>query len=409
MSVLERDQNVTVLRPGGRLNLRLGGLALGYGMIGASALALVLLVPTLAAWTADSRSSVSWLAAMSFAGDGWVLVHHGQLRASARGVSHVVTFAPLLFTVLAVWCARTAAKSVLREVEQEGRAAGRWWHAPALFVTGYVIAGLLLAVLGMTGPASPRILTVIPGAVLVAALGFCWALRAEPDLPAYAVCADAWDRLPPAVRRGARPACEAALAFLAVTVIVLVLLLVMHAARVGQVDGLLGSGVVGTVVIGLAQLAAAPNMALLIGGWSTGASLHLGTVTVSSGAVQAGLLPSVPVLGAIPDPGQLPFWVRLAPLMVVVVGGLAGGRAAAGLSTLSGLKAKLGTAAAAAGVLTVVFAVLVWIAGAQVSGAPLARAQVSLTVLPFLALELVVGASATATAVHFLKVRRSHV
>lgn len=409
MSVLQRDRSVTVLRPAGQFNRRLGGLALVYGAVGAVALALVLLVPSLVAWTADSRSSVSWLDAMSFAGDGWVLVHHGSLRAPAGNVSHVVTFAPLLFTAVALWCARAGAKALLREVEHEGREAGRWWHPVVLFVGGYLLAGLLLALLGATGTATPRILTIIPGAVVVAALGFGWALRAEPESPAYAVCAGRWERLPDGVRRGVRPACEAALALIAVATVVLVLLVATHTARIGQVNGLLGPGSVGTVVLGLAQLASVPNLVVLITGWIGGASVHVGTATVSSGAVHTGLLPSIPVLGAIPDPGAFPVWLRVVPVVVVLAGGLAGARAAAGLSTLSGLRTKLTAAASAAGLLTVGMSLLVWIAGAHVSGAPLARAQVALTVVPLFALEFVVGALVAAAVLHYVRVRRSHV
>ncbi|MBO1756303.1 DUF6350 family protein [Allobranchiibius sp. CTAmp26] len=409
MSVLQRDRNVTVLRPAGRFNRRLGGLALVYGAVAAVALALVLLVPSLVAWTADSRSSVSWLSAMSFAGDGWVLAHHGSLRAPAGNVSHVVTFAPLIFTAVAVWCARAGAKALLREVEHEGRDAGRWWHPVVLFLGGYVVAGMLLALLGATGTATPRILTIIPGAIVVAALGFGWALRAEPESPAYAVCAGWWERVPDGVRRGVRPACEAALALFAVATLVLVLLVATHTARIGQVNGLLGPGTVGTVVLGLAQLASVPNMVVLISGWTSGASVHVGTATISSSAVHTGLLPSVPVLGAIPDPGSFPAWMRVVPIVVVLAGGLAGGRAAAGLSTLSGLRTKLTAAASAAGLLTVGLSLLVWVAGAHVSGAPLARVQVALTVVPLFALEFVVGALVAAAALHYVKVRRSHV
>ena len=409
MSVLQRDRNVTVLRPAGRFNRRLGGLALVYGAVGAVALALVLLIPSLVAWTADSRSSVSWLDAMSFAGDGWVLAHHGTLGAPAGGVMHGVTFAPLIFTAVALWCARAGAKALLREVEHEGRDAGPWWHPVALFVGGYLLAGLLLALLGATGTATPRLLSVFPGAIVVAVLGFGWALRAEPEAPAYALCAGWWERLPDAVRRGVRPACEAALALFAVAAVVLLLLVVTHASRIGQVNGLLGPGTVGTLVLGLAQLASVPNLVVLITGWTSGASVHVGTATISNGAVHTGLLPSIPVLGAIPDPGAFPWWMRLMPILVVAAGGLAGARAADGFSTLAGLRTKLTAAASAAGLLTVGMSLLVWIAGAHVGGAPLARAQVGLAVVPLLAVEFLAGALLAAVALHHVKVRRSHV
>lgn len=409
MSVLQRDQKVTVLRPAGRFNPRLSGLALMYGAIGAVALALVILVPSLIAWMADGRSSVSWLAAMSFAGDGWVLAHHGHLTAPAGGVEHVITFAPLVFTAVALWFARTAAKPLLRDVEQEGRSAGRWWHAPMLFVVGYVVAGILLALLGMTGPATPGILSVVPGAIVVAGLGFGWALRSESDLAAYETCAQQWARLPLAVRKGVRPAAEAAVALLAAALVVLIIVLAFHASRVGQVNGLLSAGTVGTLVLALAQLASAPNVALLVVGWFSGASAHIGTATISAGSVQSGLVPSIPVLGALPEPGSLPWWARIAPIIVIAAGALAGYRAADSCSSLTPLKAKLMAACGAASVMTLGMALLVWVAGARVSAAPLAQAHSTLMVLPLLAVEITVGALAAAAVTHYLQVRRSHV
>lgn len=409
MSVLERGRNVTVLRPIGRINLRLAGVALFYGAVAAVALALVVLLPTLTAWTADSRSSVSWLQAMSFAGDGWVLAHHGQLLATAGGALHAISFAPLVFTALAVWFTRTAARALLREVEDAGRRAGRGWHSAVFFVGGYVGTGVLLALLGRTGPASPQLFSVLPGALLVATIGFGWAARAEPESAAYGACARWWERLPVAVRRAVRPAVEATLGLLGVATALLIVLVVSNWSRVGEVNGLLGAGTVGTIVLGLAQLASLPNFALLVTGWASGASVHLGSATVTAGAVQNGLVPSVPVLGAIPDPGAFPLWVRFAPAVIVVAGGLAGFRASSALSTLSSLTAKLSTAAAAAGLLTVGLSLLIWVAGAHVSAAPLANAQLTLTVVPLLAVEFLGGAVVTAAVMHYIKVRRSHV
>lgn len=409
MSLLERGRNVTVLRPVGRINLRLAGLALFYGAVGAVALALVVLIPTLTAWTADSRSSVSWLEAMSFAGDGWVLAHHGRLAATAGGAVHAVTFAPLLFTVLAAWFARTSARALLREVHDAGRAAGRGWHSAACFVAGYAGAGVLLALLGKTGPASPGILSVLPGAVLLPVLGFAWAARTEPESAAFGAAARLWERLPVAVRRAVRPASEAAVVLLVVATVLLSVLVVLDRSRVGEVNALLGAGTVGTVVLGLGQLASVPNLALLVTGWISGASVQVGTATVAAGSVENGLVPSVPVFGAIPDPGAFPVWVRLAPVIVVLVGGLVGFRAASALSTLSGLRTKLLTAAAAGGLLTLGLTVLIWLAGAHVSAAPLGNAHVSLAVVPLLALELLGGALAAAAGLHYVKVRRSHV
>ncbi len=408
MSVLARDRTVTALRATG-FNRRLGGLGLVHGAVAALAPALLLLVPVLAAWTADSRSSVSWLDAMSFAGDGWVLAHHGQLTASEPGVAHVVTFAPLLLTLLALWCTRRAAGALLREAEQEGRAAGPWWHVSVTFGVGYVATGVLLALLGATGPASPRVVTVLPGAVLVALGGFGWAVRREADSPAHLACARWWARVPSPVRRGLRPGVEAAAALLAVSFVLLVALVLLHAGRVGQVNGLLGPGIVGTVVLTVLQVAAAPNLTLLVAGWTSGATVHVGTASVSAGAVQTGVLPGIPALGAVPDAGALPVWARVAPAVVVLVGALAGARAASALTSLSPWSTKLLTAASAAGWALLPIVVLIWLAGAHVSAAPLATASVSPLVVPLVAGELAVGALLAAAVLHLIRVHRSHV
>ena len=419
MSLLERTRNSVVGPDAEPPDWRPLGVAAGYGVIGALAMALLLLVLSLVAWVVDPHSSGTWMDNLAFAASAWAVVHRGALAVQGNGIDHVV-LAPLLLTLLAAYLARTAARSLtayLRGLDERNRP---WWEAPAAFVVGYAVVGVALALLAGTGPMHPRVLTVVPGAVIVGAVGVLWATWRDErvgetdddgdgtayDGPLSDSAAALWDRLPSTVTRAVRPAGEGILGFLALGALVVLALVALHLGRIETVNSQLDAGVVGTVVLALAQFAVLPNLALYAGSWLTGASVHLGAVTVSSGAVQQGTLPMVPVLGAVPEVGALPSWTGVAPALIVLLGAGIGWRAGARHTMLAPLKAKVSTAATAAALATVGIVVLAWLGSASVSPGALEHIGPSLMMVPLLALELVAGATATAAGVHWYRTRR---
>lgn len=83
-------------------------------------------------------------------------------------------------------------------------------------------------------------------------------------------------------------------------------------------------GTLGGVMLLLGQLAWLPNLILWAGAWSVGAGIQLGLGTVVSPAqTTLGMLPSIPVLGAVPAAGPMPPSCLLWLLSGVAAGGAA--------------------------------------------------------------------------------------
>ncbi|NNG40063.1 hypothetical protein HJ588_12400 [Flexivirga sp. ID2601S] len=405
MSLLDRARNLTGLAtpqsPAQSRDPRQLAIAAGYGAVGALSLALLLVIPVLLAWAADPHSSVGWTDALSFSGDGWALAHRGHVGVDGSGRS--VVLAPLLLTALALVLARTAAKAMLGYLSER---SGAWWEGPASYVGGYVVTGLVISALAMSGPASPNVFTVLPGALLVGVGGCAWALLRSEEAVAGQAREFVDERVSLSTRRALRPAAEGVLGYLAIGLVIVLALVVFHLGAIGQLNGQLRPGFFGGIVLWLGQLAALPNLVLWAAGWTTGASAQLGAVSVGTGSVHGGLLPMIPVLGAVPDAGPLPFFTTVAPLLPVALGCLVGWRALGRLTTYTSLRTKAVTAAQAAAVTGVLVLLLSWLSTAGVSGGSLDYVGPSLMLVPLLLVELVLGAVVTTLVLHWQRALR---
>jgi len=114
--------------------------------------------------------------------------------------------------------------------------------------------------------------------------------------------------------------------------VVLVTAVVLGHQRVLAVHAALAPGGSGSVVLVLGQLAFAPDLALWAVAWCAGPGFAVGVGTaVTPAASTLGLLPLVPVLGALPTPGPLPAPWQAVVLLPVVVGAVVGWRCARGV------------------------------------------------------------------------------
>src|SRR5699024_3496109 len=119
------------------------------------ALALVLVIPTMAVWVTDAQGSNSWFDALTMAPVLWVLMHRGSTGVPGDDVA--VTFPVLGLTLLAVVLARSAAKAALTQTDDEVAPADPdtedppWWRLPAAYVGGYAGTGFVLALLAWLG------------------------------------------------------------------------------------------------------------------------------------------------------------------------------------------------------------------------------------------------------------------
>ena len=148
------------------------------------------------------------------------------------------------------------------------------------------------------------------------------------------------------------------------------------------------------MVLALAQLAYLPNIAVWVISFLAGPGFQVvegGAVTWSGS--EGGLLPLVPVLAALPQPGAFPWFVALSVLVVVGVGSFIGRRALREVARLSRLRTKAAVALSACAVTAVVVVALDLVAGGAAGqfrlsavGAP------DLSLLFVLFLELSLGA-----------------
>ncbi|MGZ4721918.1 cell division protein PerM [Oryzihumus sp.] len=372
MTVLDRPRQTS---PGpttggqGRWGLRLR--AAGAGASAAVLGLLVVCLPSLLVWVASPQSSVPWTTAFGIGAHVWLLAHTVDLSAGTATISLV----PLLLGLLPVSLAVVACRRVLALLDDARPARFQMWGALRKdvadvwlgFTGAYAVTGLLVSLIAgsahvRSNPVEGLLATAVVAAgssVLAVALEF------RGHLPS--VAPDLADRLravlPPFVRKALRPALWGAVAGLLLGGALVVAVAVVHAQRVGQLYSALAPGVVGGTVLSLVQLLALPNFALWGLSWMAGP----GFAVANGSAVtwthsDPGLLPLVPVLGALPDPGPMPAMLRLAVLGPVLVGALVAWRSIRQVTRLASWQAKAKVAAAACVIAALLLAAGTWLA-----------------------------------------------
>lgn len=305
----------------------------------------------------------------------WLLLGGGRVAVG----SGLVALTPLLGLLALVALARFgAARTPLAD---DLRSAGSW-------VGGYALVGGLAVLLGLLSPASPAPLSLPLPLLVVPVLGLLWA-RGLPER-----AADRWEQAPLALRRGLAPGLRGAAGGLAMGTLLLVVAVLVHLGRVGQVHGELGAGVFGGLVLVLLQLAAAPNLGL----WALslaagpGFSTSDGALTTWASA-ESGVLPMIPVLAAQPQPGDLPWITHLLVLLPVALGAWVARAALREVPRLAAVRTKAAAALAGVLVAAVALALLDAVGGGSLGGARLSDIGAPAGALALaLAVEMGVGA-----------------
>lgn len=303
--------------------------ALVGGVLAASATLLVAVLVGLLGWfLTDAGAHGTSVDAVRAALLGWLAGHGSGLVVPATGGTVVVTAVPLGVTALAAWSCWRTGQRVGESVADHGPDADALADghrdttvpvAVGAFVAGYLLAALLVLLLGTSPSAGtgatasvPRLLVhLVPLIAVAGGLG----------LAAGSGRAAGWlDRLP--ARWTAT--LDVALAVLRSTLLGLVLLVgVAVATGLGDIASLasrLHLGASDLVLVALLCLLVAPNAVAWAGAYALGPGFAVGTGTVvSTTAVTLGPLPVLPPLGALPD-GPLPSWaavlVRLLPFVL---------------------------------------------------------------------------------------------
>jgi len=309
----------------------IAGATSGLGALG-SAVAIVL-VPSLVAQLAASRSSMTVLDAVLIALNLLVVGHGGGTVLSTGVIDGVLTLTPLGLTLVFVALCAAGMLRTGRRLQLVGdtgglRPRGLRDAGAALGAAVVVYAGGLgvLAELGRGQLMDPVATSAVVSGALVAVLGGLSGLalsirREERDgVPAVRIL-DLFPRPWDAVAR------SAAIALLGLAALGMLALMTMVVLRFGNIASLftqLEAGLWGGLVLTLLQLAMLPLLALWALTVLLGGSVTLGTGTgLDLGGFDTGVMPLFPLLGALPDPGAAPPALRalmVLPAAIVALG-----------------------------------------------------------------------------------------
>lgn len=239
--------------------------------------------------------SVGWLTAPGLApatvlesiGQAWLGVHGVTFRLA--GV--IISITPLGLSALVA--TGMAAVSRYAVAQFDGAGSATPWRTAARVAAVCTVAYTLSAVLLASLVGAPRqALDCVAGAALISGGGSTiGALRAcFADSPRERW----WRHLPAGVLAGLAALTAASLAALA-------LALASHTKQLAALQGGLAPDAVGAALLVVAYLAYAPNVLLWVGSYVLGSGFTLGAGTqLTPWTAQIGLLPSLPLAGALP-------------------------------------------------------------------------------------------------------------
>lgn len=319
--------------------------AIGGGLAAVLAGTLVLGAVALTIWI--GAPALPFGDVVAVIGRLWLLAHGGGLTAPGTAITLVplgLTAVMLLFSFSLSAFALTQGILARAEALSARRLRRLVLLTSLQFVVGYAAGALLISVLlgGVNFAA-------MIGAVAVAAVG---SLTGAAWSAGYRVAGPSW------LRGAVIGAGVAVLSLVIVAAAALGIAVVQGEARISALETSLGLDTSGVVVWAVTCLAYLPTLLGWTASWLLGAGFSVGDGSlVAPWVTQLGLLPSVPVFGALPPEGvaNLEPWLA-SGLIVGGLGGVAAARTAGG-----GIGAALGSGALAGGLAGVVFVGWAWL------------------------------------------------
>lgn len=342
---------------------------------------VVVLAPVVAAWAvttntggdAQGGAPAPWLTVVRLALAIWVLAQHAGLGVPGGWVG-LVPLGLAAVPLAASWFAgRRLARSLDPNAERieagasRARRAGVPWTAMLAMTVTYAGLATAAAWLATTATIRPVLWQAAAGSGVVALVGGWLGGSAYRHAGAVAGVRAVLRLLPRSVRGRvadwATPAVAALGVHLAGAAVVLVVCLLLGAGRITAISGALDTGLVGGVVLALAQVALLPNLVVWAASALAGPGFAVGAGTaVSPAASTLGPLPAVPVLAALPNPGPLPTPV-LAVLVVPFAAGAVAGAVLLRRTSRPGRFALLADLVGIAVLAGLALGVLAWLSG----------------------------------------------
>ena len=319
------------------------------GALAATGSWLVLALPALVVWVATAQTTVGWGEALGVASAVWFLGHGAVVRIA----DVTLTLAPLGVGLLALLVTVRSARRVLDRTERA--APGTTWRrqlvrqvAPG-FVLGYAAVALVAWSLTLAGPARPGLRGVVV-ALALPVLALTWALlRRYVTGKEAGIVGDWLERRPRWLPRGIRSGVHGAGLLLLVGAVPLAVMVVARWSTVSGLHAAVGAGLVGGIVLTAAQVLVLPNFALWGLAWLAGPGFQIADgSTITLAGAHPGLMPMIPMLGALPSESTWSPWLLLLLAAPVLAGGGIGWFACRSVARLSSWRTKLATATTAA-------------------------------------------------------------
>lgn len=293
----------------------------------------VVVVPALAAQVAGTASTATALDAIVIALNFLILGHGGGIVLTTGVVDGAVTLTPIGLLILLLALSATTLRGVGRKLVPV-RDDGMLRHgalrdlgvALGAYAAAYASGLAVLAAMGRSADTSPLVPSALVSGVMVAVLGgltgLLWSLRRDPtdELPGVRVL----DLLPSPYGEVARAALIALATLLSLGLATMLVLILLALPAQAALFEQLQPGIIGGIVLALLQLALLPLLAIWALVVLVGGTVGVGTGTaISLDGAQTGVLPALPMLGALPGPGEFPAaaWaLMLLPAIAVGLG-----------------------------------------------------------------------------------------
>ena len=366
--------------------LRAAGISLG-----------IVAVPLLAIWATAAHVTASWTQALRLSVSGWLLINHVAI-AYPGGHIALVPLGLTLIPGLAIY--RSAKRLAAEPLLSQGFSSTEVNPRPSLealagLTAAYAGSAVLLALACWSSSVRPVVWQAPLGpAALAAVAGAAGLLRGHPHAAGVQARVATW--LPERIRWTLRPALTAAAIVLVVSLLGVGYAVVTNLTRVEALHRALDPGTFGGAVLVVGQAGYLPDLAAWGVAWLAGPGFAIGSGTVvSATTVKLGVLPVIPVFGALPGSPVAAGWLVGAAFGVpVLAGAFAGWRTArrADAGDL-GLVSRLLDALLAAVLAAVLLGVVVALCRGAIGPGRLADVGANaLVVTPFLAIELALGA-----------------
>ncbi|TDD66220.1 hypothetical protein E1262_22965 [Jiangella aurantiaca] len=270
-------------------------------------------LPGVAVWIAEG--AVGPLGGpLRFASRVWLTAHRAGLEVGEGSFTLAPLGLTLLFVLLLHRSARWAAHSA-------GVATTRGAVAVVVpAVITYVVGAGIVAALSATSGVAGEPLEAVLWAALWSGAAVTTGVAQESGL-----LADWWWRVPPLMRAALAGAAAAVAGLVGVGATLLGVSLIAHTGRIGDLATALDAGPLGATLLIVGSALLVPNLVVWSAAFALGPGFAVGTATsVAPDGVTLGLVPAVPVLGALPErlPGSVTWLVVAGPVLAGVLAGL---------------------------------------------------------------------------------------